>query len=64
MRTQIRAKVFLLGISISLGLLSGEVLLRCLGHASSDGNFYLGSIQLRPYHIPVRSIEEKIHGTP
>ncbi|MCX6355348.1 MAG: SGNH/GDSL hydrolase family protein [Candidatus Aureabacteria bacterium] len=61
MPTQIRAKVFLLGISIAFGLLSGEALLRYLGHSSSDGNFYLGSIHLRPYYVPVRSIEEKLH---
>lgn len=60
MNADTRSRILLLTCSVALGLVSGEILLRRMGHTTADGNFYLGTRRLRPYHLPVRSTQKAI----
>lgn len=60
MNIRLRHKILLLACSLAIGLVAGELLVRCLGRSTSDGNFYIGSKHLRPYHIPVQGIRKAI----
>jgi len=56
-----RHRIVLLVCSVLTALAAGEILIRCLGHYTAEGEFYVGSRRLKPYHLPLKSVTAKIH---
>lgn len=46
--------------SVVVSFVIGEALVRIFGHYDIDGNFFLGSQQLKPYVLPVKNVSRKI----
>ncbi len=47
-------------IIIFISFATLEVGIRCIGKQDENGNFWVGKRVLKPYHIPLKSTEEKI----
>jgi len=46
--------------SCVLAFVGGEIAVRALGHHDMDGNFYFQDRMLKPYRLPVTSIEKEV----
>lgn len=45
--------------SVICALVVSEIFLRALSHQDIDGNVYIGSLRLRPYFLPVKTLASK-----
>ena len=53
--------VTILGCSIFIALILGEIAVRLCGHVDENGNFFVKTLRCYPYHLPVNTMRREIN---
>src|SRR5271170_7853393 len=51
----------ILGCSILMALMAGEMAVRLCGQVDKDGNFFVGKFKIFPYYLPVKTLQMQVN---